>query len=56
MEENTRKEIEELLQEWREMVVKDQEYYREMVETYILYRNGEIIRKALLDLDDTQEC
>ena len=45
MEENTRKEIEELLQEWREMVVKDQEYYREMVETYTLYRNGEIIRK-----------
>ena len=56
MEENVKKEIEELLQEWRELVAKDQEYYREMVETYTLYRQAEVIRKALLDLDDTQEC
>jgi hypothetical protein len=49
MEDNLKKEIEELLSSFRETVAEEHAHYKAMVEAYILMQQGAIIEKALKD-------
>ena len=55
MEENTRKEIEEELNSFREMVAEEYEHFKAMVEIYSYCKCNDIIRRVL-ELDEDELC
>jgi len=55
MEDNLKKEIEELLSSFREMVAEEHEHFKVMVEDYSYCKCNDIIRRAL-ELDEDELC